>query len=93
MVGTLIRPLTPLGQFRNTFIIAVDDEGVAIIDQHVAHERILFEQFADRLTTGSLESQGLLTPMVLDLGAGEHETLLSNAAALSRSHSISESSK
>ena len=54
--------MTPLGQFRNTFIIAVDDEGIAIIDQHVAHERILFEQISERLTTGALESQRLLTP-------------------------------
>ena len=49
-VGSLIRPMAPLGQFRNTFIIAVDDEGLAIIDQHVAHERILFEQISERLT-------------------------------------------
>jgi DNA mismatch repair protein MutL len=35
-----MRPMIPLGQFRDTFIIAIDDEGVAIIDQHVAHERV-----------------------------------------------------
>ena len=44
-----MRPLIPLGQFRDTFIIAVDDEGVAIIDQHVAHERVLFERVMERL--------------------------------------------
>ena len=44
--------MMPLGQFRDTFIIAVDDEGVAIIDQHVAHERVLFEQIIERLTAG-----------------------------------------
>ena len=38
------RPLEPLGQFRDTFIIAVDDEGIVIVDQHVAHERVLFER-------------------------------------------------
>jgi hypothetical protein len=65
--ATLITPMTPLGQFRNTFIIAVDDEGIAIIDQHVAHERILFEQISERLLAGTLESQRLLT-IVLDLG-------------------------
>ena len=37
-------PMIPLGQFRDTFIIAVDEEGIAIIDQHVAHERVLFER-------------------------------------------------
>jgi DNA mismatch repair protein MutL len=40
-VAPTIRPMMPLGQFRDTFIIAVDDEGIAIIDQHVAHERVL----------------------------------------------------
>ncbi len=83
-VTGLIRPLTPLGQFRNTFILAVDDEGIAIIDQHVAHERILFEQISERLTTRPLESQGLLTPVVLELGPGEHATLLQHAPALAR---------
>ncbi len=52
--------LMPLGQFRDTFIIAVDDEGIAIIDQHVAHERILFERITERLTAGRLEAQRLL---------------------------------
>jgi len=83
-VAALVRPMTPLGQFRNTFIVAVDDEGLAIIDQHVAHERILFEQISERLTTRALESQRLLTPIVLDLAAGEHQTLLQHAGALER---------
>lgn len=83
-VGTLIRPMTPLGQFRNTFIIAVDDEGLAIIDQHVAHERILFEQIAERLTAGALESQRLLSPVVIEVSPGEHETLVGHADALER---------
>jgi len=76
--------MTPLGQFRSTFIIAIDDEGIAIIDQHVAHERILFEQISERLTSRSLESQRLLTPVVLDLPAGERQTLLSHRDALDR---------
>jgi DNA mismatch repair protein MutL len=74
--------MTPLGQFRNTFIVAADEEGLAIIDQHVAHERILFEQFAERLTTRTIESQRLLTPIVLELGPGEHQTLLQHETAL-----------
>ena len=59
--------MIPLGQFRDTFIIAVDDEGVAIIDQHVAHERVLFERVMQRLTAGALESQRLLVPLLIDL--------------------------
>ena len=64
--------MIPLGQFRDTFIIAIDDEGVAIIDQHVAHERVLFERVMERLTAGRLESQRLLVPLVIDMSADEH---------------------
>lgn len=83
-IATLIKPMTPLGQFRNTFIIAVDDEGIAIIDQHVAHERILFEQISERLLSGTLESQRLLTPIILDFGAGEHAAIKSHFEALEK---------
>ncbi|OFV93658.1 MAG: hypothetical protein A3G76_14630 [Acidobacteria bacterium RIFCSPLOWO2_12_FULL_65_11] len=77
-----MRPMIPLGQFRDTFIIAVDDEGVAIIDQHVAHERVLFERVMQRLTSGPLESQRLLVPMVLDVTAAACETLVARALQL-----------
>jgi DNA mismatch repair protein MutL len=77
-----IKPMIPLGQFRDTFIIAVDDEGVAIIDQHVAHERVLFERVMERLTAGPLESQRLLVPMMLELAPAAHDALLERATAL-----------
>ena len=83
-VAALIKPMAPLGQFRNTFIIAVDEDGIAIIDQHVAHERILFELIAERLTTGRVDVQALLTPVVLELTPGEHQTLLSHVKELER---------
>jgi len=73
-----------LGQFRDTFIIAVDEEGIAIIDQHVAHERVLFERITERLMTGRLESQRLLEPMILDLPPGSRHALTSHAAELER---------
>jgi DNA mismatch repair protein MutL len=79
-----IRPMIPLGQFRDTFIIAVDDEGVAIIDQHVAHERVLFERVMEKLTAGRLESQRLLVPVVLDMSAAAHQALVGRAAELDR---------
>ena len=79
-----MRPLVPLGQFRDTFIIAIDDEGIAIVDQHVAHERVLFERFMQRLTERPLESQGLLIPIVLELAPAEREALLSRRESLSR---------
>ena len=79
-----IRPLIPLGQFRDTFIIAIDDEGMAIIDQHVAHERVLFERVMERLTAGPLESQRLLVPLVLDLPPAAHQALVGRAPELER---------
>jgi DNA mismatch repair protein MutL len=83
-IDHLIRPMVPLGQFRHTFIIAADDEGLAIIDQHVAHERILFEQISERLTGRTMDSQRLLTPVVLELSPGEHQTLLQHRTDLGR---------
>ncbi len=80
----LLRPMIALGQFRDTFIIAVDDEGVAVIDQHVAHERVLFEQVMERLTNGRLESQRLLTPLLLELSPGQRAVLGEHAATLER---------
>ena len=79
-----IRPMTALGQFRDTFIIAIDDEGIAIIDQHVAHERVLFERITDRLTSGTLESQRMLVPMIVELSVGGRQALASHATDLER---------
>ena len=77
-------PLIPLGQFRDTFIIAVDDEGIAIIDQHVAHERVLFERVMEKLTAGRLESQRLLVPMTIDLSPSAVQALANRSAELER---------
>ena len=79
-----IRPMIPLGQFRDTFIIAVDDEGVAIVDQHVAHERVLFEDVMEKLSSGRLESQRLLTPIILELSPAQREALKLHAVTLER---------
>jgi len=79
-----IKPLMPLGQFRDTFIIAVDEDGIAIIDQHVAHERILFERITERLTSGQLGSQRLLEPMLVEMSAAGRQTLVGHAAELNR---------
>ena len=79
-----LRPMIPLGQFRDTFIIAIDDEGIAIIDQHVAHERVLFERVMERLMAGALESQRLLVPLILELSPAAHQTLVARTAELGR---------
>jgi DNA mismatch repair protein MutL len=82
--GIDIRPMIPLGQFRDTFIIAIDDEGVAIIDQHVAHERVLFERVMESLTNGRLESQRLLTPMLIEMSAAQRQALAQHTETLER---------
>jgi DNA mismatch repair protein MutL len=59
--------IKPLGQMHNSFIIAVDRVGFLLIDQHVAHERILFEQHWQKLNAKQIESQRLLLPETIDL--------------------------
>ena len=59
--------LRPLGQIRNSFILAVNQDGLWIIDQHVAHERVLFERILQQRAAQKVESQRLLMPIVLQL--------------------------
>jgi DNA mismatch repair protein MutL len=79
-----VRPMSLLGQFRNTYILAVDTEGICIIDQHVAHERVLFEEVMERLTSGVLPSQRLLHPLIIDAAPAQREALTAHAPDLSR---------
>jgi DNA mismatch repair protein MutL len=79
-----IKPMMPLGQFRDTFIIAVDVDGIAIIDQHVAHERVLFERVMERLSAGRLESQRLLEPLLVELSPESRQALLNHGDDLDR---------
>jgi DNA mismatch repair protein MutL len=64
---TRIGELRPLGQLHNSFIIAAGTDGLWIIDQHVAHERILFEQVLAQQAAGRAEVQHLLMPVILQL--------------------------
>jgi DNA mismatch repair protein MutL len=59
--------LKPLGQIRNSFILAVNEEGLWIVDQHVAHERVLFERVLKQRAAQGVESQRLLLPLILEL--------------------------
>jgi len=70
--ATLPRPeqiadLKPLGQVSASFIIAVNAEGLWIVDQHVAHERVLFEQHLEARRAGKIEAQRMLMPLVIEL--------------------------
>ena len=59
--------LKPLGQVNSSFIVAVNGEGLWIIDQHVAHERVLFEQHLRARREGRLTGQRVLVPMMVEL--------------------------
>jgi DNA mismatch repair protein MutL len=59
--------LKPLGQIRESFILAVNHEGLWIVDQHVAHERVLFEKVLKQRAAQKVESQRLLMPLLLEL--------------------------
>jgi DNA mismatch repair protein MutL len=64
---SVLSDLRPLGQIHESFIIAAGRDGLWIIDQHVAHERILFEQVMKQRAAGRVEMQRLLMPLILQL--------------------------
>ena len=59
--------IRPLGQLEESFIIATDDDGLLLIDQHVAHERVLFDKYRALEAERRSESQQLLVPETFDL--------------------------
>jgi DNA mismatch repair protein MutL len=66
-----LHTLKALGQIRNSFILAVNEDGLWIIDQHVAHERVLFERVLKQRSAQKVESQRLLMPIVLELSPAQ----------------------
>src|SRR4030095_1512111 len=62
-----LHKVRPIAQLHDSFISALDDEGMLLIDQHVAHERILFDKFRKSETERQIESQNLLLPETIDL--------------------------
>ena len=63
----VLRDLRPVGQLHDSFILATGPDGLWIIDQHVAHERILFEKVLRQMAAGAVERQQLLMPILVDL--------------------------
>ena len=74
-----------IGQLHNSYIVCEADAGLVLIDQHAAHERILFERFSDRATQAPKAAQRLLVPESVELGyreAGVLEKLIPDLAEL-----------
>ena len=77
----------PLGaaraQIHENYIIAQSDEGLVIVDQHAAHERLVYETFKEQVAQGGIERQGLLSPDILELGEDRCAQLLEHSQRLS----------
>jgi DNA mismatch repair protein MutL len=67
--------IVPIGQYRESFILASGPEGLLVIDQHAAHERILYERIRDRIASGRVLSQRLLMRVLFEASPEEAETL------------------
>jgi DNA mismatch repair protein MutL len=83
-VETLSNNIRPLGQLDESFIIATDNDGLLLIDQHVAHERVLFDKYRALETTRLVESQHLLIPETFDLTPAQAIVFDAIAAELER---------
>ncbi|MBM3133247.1 MAG: DNA mismatch repair endonuclease MutL, partial [Chloroflexi bacterium] len=74
--------LRVIGQFQSTYILAEGPDGMYLIDQHAAHERILFEKIQEQQARQAPEVQGLLEPMPIEVAARQAELVRTNAEAL-----------
>ncbi|HEY5329634.1 MAG TPA: DNA mismatch repair endonuclease MutL [Acidobacteriaceae bacterium] len=76
--------LKPLGQLRDSFILAVNEEGLWIVDQHVAHERVLFEKIMRDRTVEKVQRQRFLMPLLIELLPAQMVTFARIADELDR---------
>ena len=75
-------PLRPLGQVLDGYLVAEGPDGVVLVDQHAAHERVLFNRFRARLDGGAAPVQALLLPLVVELDAAAMGALEQRGAEL-----------
>ena len=75
-------PLRIIGQVGQTYIVAESPDGMYLVDQHAAHERVTYERLMEVRGAGALERQGMLIPQTVELPPAAQALLLGNAAAL-----------
>lgn len=68
LAGVAARPLRVVGQVFTGYIVCERDGELVLVDQHAAHERVLYERLLARHTTGAIESQPLLVPVRIEVG-------------------------
>jgi DNA mismatch repair protein MutL len=78
------RRAVPLAQYRDSYIVAQDRLGLLLIDQHVAHERVLYERYLAEADRGEVHVQRLLFPRTIELTPDETATLEAEAAEFGR---------
>lgn len=78
------RPARRILQVHRSYVVTEDEQGVVIIDQHALHERVMFELLLERVTTGNMESQRLLTPAVVSATEPQIANLQALAPLLER---------
>ena len=81
---SMLATLKPLGQIRDSFILAVNPQGLWIIDQHVAHERVLFEKILEARGRRQVEAQRLLMPIIAELRPAQQAIFAEIAEELQR---------
>lgn len=78
----------PLGaaraQIHKNYIIAQNENGLVIVDQHAAHERLVYEKFKEQMEVSGIEKQGLLTPEIVDMGQDDVDRILAVGDDLSK---------
>jgi DNA mismatch repair protein MutL len=78
------RRAVPLAQYKDSYIVAQDADGLLLVDQHVAHERVLFERYLDETERGEVHIQRLLFPKTIELTADEAVVCESEAGEFTR---------
>jgi DNA mismatch repair protein MutL len=76
--------LQVIGQINQTYMVAQSHEAMYLVDQHAAHERVVFERLMEAFRLGKIEIQNLLMPLVFDFSAAEVETLLRHREAIEK---------